>query len=72
MLELGKAYVRLTPDYDILDVTLNHERVMVLRRGMTTEVAGAIVVIGEDPKDVKGKPTIKLQKFVYCSLNCFI
>jgi len=54
ILELKKAYVRLTPYYDALDIVVNRERVMVMRRGAITEAVGTIVVIGEELKDVNG------------------
>jgi len=46
--------VRMTRDYDALDVAVNREWVVVLRIRVMEEVARTIMVIGEDPKEVKG------------------
>jgi len=69
---LKKAYVRVTLDYDALDVAMNHMRVVVLRRGVKENVVGTIMVIGQRPKDVKGESTIRVHSFVYFILNCFV
>jgi hypothetical protein len=61
---LKKAYVRMAPDYDTLDIVVNCEQIMVLRRGAMEEVAQTIVAISEEPKDVKGKPIIRLHSFL--------
>jgi hypothetical protein len=69
---LNEAYVRLTPDYDALDVAMNREWFMILRRGAMTEVIRTMMVISEEPKNVKGKPTIRLRNFLlqFGNLNC--